>query len=335
MPLLLNISFASPWYLLLLLLIPLFIFWQWYKRGQEYPELKVSSLDAFKGKNSLTGKLRPLLRWLKIAAFALLVIALARPQDTLEEEKINADGIDIVMVMDISGSMLAEDFEPNRLEAAKRVGSQFIQNRKFDRIGLVVYAGESFTQCPITTDYNVLQKMMEEVQHAGLTQILDGTAIGMGLATGVNRLKDSETKSKIIVLMTDGVNTAGTIDPITAAEMASQFGIKVYTIGVGTRGMAPYPVRRGPFVTRQNMEVQIDEELLKEIAQKTDGQYYRAVDEKSLVNIYQEIDRLEKTEVEVTAIKRYTEKFHQFALLAAILMLGEILLRNTIFRGLP
>lgn len=327
-----NISFANPWFLLLLLLVPFFLFWQWKKYRQQYAEFKFSSLDAVKDNLTIKAKLRPFLNLLKTIAFALLVIAFARPQNALKEEKITTEGIDIVLVTDISGSMLAQDFQPDRLEASKNTGIEFVNARPNDRIGLVVFAGESFTQCPITTDHGVLKKLMSEIK-SGLIE--DGTAIGMGLATAVNRIKDSESKSKIIVLLTDGVNNKGFIDPLTAAETAKEFDIKVYTIGVGTKGMAPYPVRDlfGRTVL-QNMEVQIDEELLNEIAINTGGKYFRATNNNSLQNIYGEIDRLEKTEVEVTSIKRYLELFHPLALIAALLLILDLLLRYTIFRGI-
>lgn len=262
----------------------------------------------------------------------LLTVAMARPQNALKEQKVKTEGVDIVIATDVSGSMLARDFTPDRLEASKATAIEFISARENDRLGLVVFAGESFTQCPITSDHNVLKKLVAEIK-SGLIE--DGTAIGMGLATAVNRLRDSDAKSKIIVLLTDGVNNQGFIDPLTAAETAKEFDIKVYTIGVGKTGTAPYPQRDifGRTVL-QNVEVQLDEELLKAIAKNTGGRYFRATNNRSLQNIYKEIDKLEKTEIEVTTIKRYKEQFHRFALIAGLLLLLDFLLRHLFFRGM-
>ena len=281
---------------------------------------------------SLRGKFRALLPILRILSIGALVIAMARPQEVLKEEEVKADGIDIVLAMDLSRSMLAQDFQPDRLEVSKAVAIEFVEKRKHDRIGLAVFAGESFTQCPLTADHDVLKKMLSEVK-SGLIE--DGTAIGMGLATAVNRLKDNESKSKTIILLTDGVNNKGFILPLTAAETAKEFDIKVYTIGVGSEGTAPFPQRDifGRTVL-QNIQVQLDEKLLKEIASITGGKYFRAKNNKSLQKIYEEIDKLEKTEVEVTSIKRYKELFHPYAILAALLLIFDVLLRQTFFRGI-
>ena len=327
-----DITFGNPWFLLLLLLLPFFLFWQWKKYRQQFAEMKMSSLESVKGSATIKSKLRPFLNLLKILAFGLLVVAFARPQDTLKEEKITTEGIDIVLATDISGSMLARDFKPDRLEASKNTGIEFIEARPNDRIGLVVFAGESFTQCPLTTDHNVLKKLLSEVK-SGLIE--DGTAIGMGLATAVNRLKDNESKSKIIILLTDGVSNKGFIDELTAAETAKEFDIKVYTIGVGSKGMAPFPAKDifGRTVL-QNVKVDLDEQVLKDIAKNTGGKYFRATDNNSLKNIYAEIDKLEKTEVEVTSIKRFKELFHPFALIASLLLIFDVLLRQTFFRGI-
>lgn len=276
-------------------------------------------------------KLQPIVFVLRILAFALLVMAMARPQSSLNEENITTEGIDIVLAIDVSTSMLAEDFKPNRIEAAKMTAMDFIDGRPTDRIGLVIFGGESFTQCPITTDQAVLKNQLKNIKE-GLVE--DGTAIGMGLATAVNRLKNSEAKSKTIILLTDGVNNAGFIDPLTAAEVARPFGIRVYTIGVGTMGMAPYPVQTPWGIQYQNVEVQIDEELLKKIAEMTDGKYFRATNNNKLREIYKEIDRLEKTKIEVTSIQRYSEEFLGFALLAGLLLVSEVFLRNSLFRHL-
>jgi len=328
-----SYTFAHPWFFLLLLLIPLLLLWHWYKYRHEMPRLKMSSLDAFAKSNpSIKARLRPLLFLLKVAAITALIIALARPQRSLSEKEINVEGIDIVLAMDVSGSMLAQDFEPNRLGAAKKVAEEFIEKRPYDRIGIVVFAGESFTQCPLTTDKEVLTSLLREIK-SGLIQ--DGTAIGMGLATAVTRLKESDAKSKVVILLTDGVNNAGFIDPLTAAEAAREFDVKTYTIGVGTQGKAPYP-QRGFFgnVTQAMMEVNIDEDLLKEIANMTEGKYYRATDNNSLRNIYAEIDQLEKTEQKFLTISRQTEHFHGFALFAGICLLLNFLLKQTLFRSI-
>ncbi len=331
---LLSISFKNPWFLLLLLLVPFLLFWSYYRYQQQFADLKVSSLDGIKNAQSFKSRLRPLLNLMKVLAFTSLVLAMARPQDTLTEEKIKAEGIDIVLVQDISGSMLAQDFQPDRLGASKIVADTFIVNRPADRIGLVVFAGESFTQCPITTDKGVARKLLSEVKSF---MVNDGTAIGMGLATAVNRLKDTDSDSKVIILLTDGVNMGGFIDPMTAAETAKQFDIKVYTIGVGTRGKAYAPVGTDRFgrYRYDYVDVNIDEKLMQDIADLTGGKYFRATDNQTLFKIYDEIDVLEKTEIEVTTVKRYTERFYPLAWLSFFLIVGEILLRNTIFRGLP
>lgn len=327
-----NIAFANPWFLLLLLLLPLFIYWKWRQRHSNNQAMKVSTIGADAARGNFKTKLRPFLDVLKALAFLSLVIALARPQDKLKEEEINSEGIDIILATDISGSMLARDFHPDRLGACKQMGAEFVDNRTHDRIGMVVFSGESFTQCPITSDHNVLKAQMAEIK-SGMVE--DGTAIGMGLATSVNRLKDSKAESKVVILLTDGVNNSGFIDPITAAETAREFGIKVYTIGVGTRGVAPYPARtRGGGTILQNVEVQIDEELLERIADLTGGRYFRATDNSGLKKIYTEIDKLEKTEVEITSINRYAELFHPFAWMGIIFLVLHSLLRSTLFRGL-
>ena len=261
-----------------------------------------------------------------------MIVALARPQTTSEGENISTEGIDIVLVTDVSGSMLAEDFRPNRIEAAKAVAAEFVDGRPNDRIGFVVFAGESFTQCPLTLDHAVVKELIAGVK-SGLIE--DGTAIGMGLATAVSRLKDSESKSKVIILLTDGVNNKGVIDPMTAAGIASTFGIRVYTVGVGTIGMAPYPVQTPLGTQYRNVPVEIDEELLKKIAVQTGGTYFRATDNDKLQLIYAEIDRLEKTKIEVTQFRRHKEDFYTAGFLAGFLLLGEVLLSLTFFRKIP
>lgn len=327
-----NIEFVNKEFFWLLLLIPVFIFWYWWRRRKNFAELKLPTIAAVKNiSSSARVKLQPIVFVLRILAFALLVMAMARPQSSLNEENITTEGIDIVLAIDVSTSMLAEDFKPNRIEAAKMTAMDFIDGRPTDRIGLVIFGGESFTQCPITTDQAVLKNQLKNIKE-GLVE--DGTAIGMGLATAVNRLKNSEAKSKTIILLTDGVNNAGFIDPLTAAEVARPFGIRVYTIGVGTMGMAPYPVQTPWGIQYQNVEVQIDEELLKKIAEMTDGKYFRATNNNKLREIYKEIDRLEKTKIEVTSIQRYSEEFLGFALLAGLLLVSEVFLRNSLFRHL-
>ncbi len=329
-----NINFVNPELLLLLLLIPI-VGYLYHRRAERmHATLRFSSLEALKGVQSWRTKFRPTLLVLRGLAFALLIVALARPQLTLKEERINADSIDIMMVMDLSSSMLAQDFEPDRLEVSKRLAIEFVEKRPYDRIGLTVFAGEAFTQCPLTTDHKVVKEFLANLQ-CGILE--DGTAIGMGLATAVNRMKDSESKSKVAILLTDGVNNAGYVKPITAAEIASEFGIKTYTIGVGTTGDALTPVSRrsdGRYIFGL-ARVEIDEPLMEQIAEMTGGRYYRATSAESLEQIYDEIDQLEKTEVEITSIKRYSEEFYRFAFIALILLVLEFILRYTLFRTIP
>lgn len=277
--------------------------------------------------------LRHLLFLLRLAVVALLVIVLARPQSSNKWEQVTTEGIDVVMCMDVSGSMRAMDFKPNRLEASKNVGIEFVNARQDDRFGLVVFAGESFTQCPMTTDRAVVVNFLKEIDFG---VIEDGTAIGMGLATAVNRIKDSKAISKVIILLTDGVNNRGDVGPVTAAEIAASFGIRVYTIGVGSQGNAPIPVQDmfGRTVTR-NMPVEIDEEVLRQIAEKTDGAYFRATDNNKLREIYQEIDQLEKTRLDVKHFSKKKEEYFPFLLAAMLLLLVEILMRYTVFRIIP
>ncbi len=314
----------------LLLLIPVLILWYWRRYRHQYGELKLSFIPVAKrSSSSFRGNFIHVLFFIRLLVLGLLITALARPRSSLNEQEITSEGIDIVLVMDVSGSMLAEDFRPNRIEAAKKVASNFISGRPDDRIGVVVFAGESFTQCPITTDHVVLKNLMNDIK-SGLIE--DGTAIGMGLATAVNRLKESKVKSKVVVLLTDGVNNSGFISPITATEIAKKFNIRVYTIGVGTIGFAPYPVKTPFGVRHQQMEVKIDEELLTEIAQLTDGKYYRATSNSKLEKIYQEIDQLEKTKIEISTIERYKDEYLKYAIWAVILLMGELFFRYTIFR---
>jgi len=329
-----NIHFVNPEAFLLLLLLPGLGAWYFLRRKERYATLKMPNLQAATGFASFRGKLRGLLPVFRALAFTVLVIALARPQKTLKEEDITADGIDIFMVMDLSSSMLAQDFKPDRLEVSKRVAAEFVSKREYDRIGLAVFAGEAFTQCPLTTDHRVVKEFLANLK-CGLLD--DGTAIGMGLATAVNRIKDSEAKSKVVILLTDGVNNAGYVKPITAAEIAREFGVKVYTIGVGSTGDALTPISRrsdGRYIFGL-ARVEIDEQLLKKIADMTGAKYFRATSAESLERIYAEIDQLEKTKINVTSIKRYSEEFHRFALLGLLLLVLEILLRYTVFRTIP
>ncbi|MFK7935726.1 MAG: VWA domain-containing protein [Saprospiraceae bacterium] len=329
-----NITFLNPEFLFLLLLIPLLAAWYYFKRRDRFAALKMPSLDAVKGMTTWRGKLRIILPILRALAFTMLVIALARPQETLKEENIKAEGIDIILVMDLSSSMLAQDFKPDRLQVSKRVAGEFVSKRAYDRVGLVSFAGEAFTQAPVTTDHDVIQEFLAKLE-CGILE--DGTAIGMGLATAANRLKDSEAKSKVIILLTDGVNNAGYVKPMTAAEIAQEFDIKVYTIGVGSTGDALTPVSRrsdGRYIFGL-AKVEIDEALLTEVAEKTGGKYFRATSTEGLERIYAEIDQLEKTEIEVTTVRRYSEEFYRFALLAMIFLALEIVLRYTVFRAIP
>jgi Ca-activated chloride channel family protein len=325
--------FASPWVLWFLLLIPLLAFYYWRRQRKLVAEMTFSSITPFsQAPKTLRERLRHLPALLRLLALASLIVALARPQSVSSRENISAEGIDIVLVLDISGSMLAEDFTPNRLEAAKAVADEFVQGRTNDRIGLVVFAAESFTQCPLTIDYPVLRTLLKEVKKGMIT---DGTAIGLALANGVNRLKDSDAKSKVMILLTDGVNNRGEIDPITAAKLAATYGIRVYTVGVGAMGQAPYPVETPFGIQRRLVPVEIDEKTLTTVAEMTGGKYFRATDNRKLKAIYEEIDQLERTKIEVTAYKRTTELFFSWLALGAILMIFEIVLGTTLFRKIP
>ncbi|MBW1294026.1 vWA domain-containing protein [Aquimarina litoralis] len=329
-----NITFENPQFFWLFLILPLAIAWYLWKRNKQQAELKISSIKGFKATGSLLAKIRPLLLLLRLVAMALIIVALARPRTVDVSTKTKTTrGIDIVMAIDVSASMLARDLRPNRLEALKDVAAEFIQGRPNDRIGLVMYAAESFTKTPITSDKSIVLSAMKEIEYNNLLE--NGTAIGMGLATSVNRLKDSKAKSKVIILLTDGSNNAGFIDPKIASELAVEYGIKTYTIGLGTNGMALAPVAIRPNGTFQygNVKVEIDEELLKEIAKVTKGKYFRATDNKKLEQIYEEIDKLEKTDVEEFKFYNYEEKFRPLVLFAGILLLIEFLLRFTVFRS--
>jgi len=329
-----NIEFVNPLWLLLLIVIPLLAAWKYWKKRQTEAYFTLPSLEAIESMVSWRSRLVPCMPWLRALACAAFIIALARPQQALKEEEIKAEGIDIMLVMDLSSSMLAQDFKPDRLEVSKRVASEFVDKRQYDRVGLVVFAGESFTQCPITTDHRVVKDFMSNLS-CGLLE--DGTAIGMGLASAVNRLKTSEAKSKVVILLTDGVNNAGYIKPNTAADIAKEFDVKVYTIGVGSMGQALSPVSRrsdGRYIFGM-ARVEIDEALLREIAQMTGGRYYRATTEQSLEAIYAEIDQLEKTEIDVTVFKRYSEEFGRFMIWGMGFLLLELVLRFTVLKTLP
>jgi Ca-activated chloride channel family protein len=325
-----HISFAYPMFFLLLLLIPAMIFWYISKAKQG--TVLVSSVKNFSGARSWRNTFRHIPFILRLLSVIALIFALARPQIRNDEQLTNGEGIDIALCLDISGSMLAQDFTPNRMEAAKKVASDFIDSRPTDRIGLVIFSGESFTMCPLTTDRSVLKTQLYSVE-SGLLE--DGTAIGSGLATSVERLRSSQSKSKVIILLTDGENNGGLIDPNTAKEIAKSMGVRVYTVGVGTEGFAPMPVQTAGGIVMQREKVSIDEKLLTQIANETGGRYFRAIDNESLSSIYKEIDQLEKSKIEITTLARYSEHFFPFALAAAGLLLLELVLRFTLFRKFP
>jgi Ca-activated chloride channel family protein len=327
-----NIEFANPKLLWLLLVVPALIVWYILRHKKQEASLSFSDLKGFvKLPKTWKAYLRHMLFALKMAALALLIVALARPQSSSTNSTSNIEGIDIVMAMDVSGSMLARDLKPDRLTAAKNVASDFVKGRPGDRMGLVIFSGETFTQVPLTTDHGVMLNMLAEMKN-GL--IDDGTAIGDGLATAISRLKDSEAISKVVILLTDGMNNAGSVDPYTAAEIAKLYGIRVYTIGVGSYGTAPYPVQT-PFGTQiQQMKVEIDEKLLSSVAGMTGGKYFRATSNQKLDEIYEEIDKLERSKIEVTEFRRLHEEFYPLVAWALALLLLEFLLRKTIFRTL-
>ena len=327
-------QFAYPKVLwLLLLLVPLGV-WYFFKLKNSHPTLMFSNTDDFGGKSITVRTIIAFLPYIfNFLIIAAIIVALARPQSTSSSETVTKEGIDIVMAMDVSGSMLARDFKPNRMEAAKNVASDFIQGRENDRIGIVLFSGESFTQSPLTGDKAALVNLMSAIREG---MIEDGTAIGLGLANAVARLKNSDAKSTIVILLTDGVNNMGEIDPLFAAEIASQFGIRVYTIGVGKNGLAPFPVQ-DPFgrIYYENMEVRIDELTLKKIAEMTDGQYFRATDNFSLKEIYGEIDKLEKTKMQTLTMNKTHDQFMPWLLAAAVLIVVNMLIKMTLGRFLP
>jgi Ca-activated chloride channel family protein len=329
-----NFNFENTEFFWLLLLLPLAIGWYIWKRNKQTAALKISSTMGFKGKSGLLPKLRPVLFILRLLTLALIITAMARPRTVdVSTQSSSTQGIDIVMAIDVSASMLARDLQPTRLEATKNVAEEFIKDRPADRIGLVVYAGESFTKTPITSDKSIVLDALEGIEYNNVLE--NGTAIGSGLATAVNRIKDSDAESKVIILLTDGVNNSGFIDPNTASELALEFGIRVYTIGVGSNGMALSPTAILPNGRFQygNVPVEIDEELLTQIASTTGGKYFRATDNEKLEAIYEEIDALEKTEIEEFRYYNYDEKYRPLVLLAGGLLLLEVLLRMTVFRS--
>ena len=328
-----DITFASPQFFWLLWVIPLMVLWYAYWNKKSKPSATFSSSIAFKKTTSWLGYLYHSLFVLRVMVVILLIIALARPQTHSENAKTKVtEGIDIVMAIDVSASMLSQDLKPNRFEALKKVASQFVKDRPNDRIGLVIYAGESYTKTPVTSDKGIILNALSELTYG---QIEDGTAIGMGLTTAVNRLKESKAKSRVIILLTDGVNNTGFVDPQTAAELAAEYGIKVYTVGIGTNGMAlsPYALNVDGSIMYRMQQVEIDEPLMKKIAQTTKGRYFRATNNQKLEQIYDEINKLETTKIEEFKYTEVDEKFRSLVIIAAILLLFEFLLKHTLFRS--
>jgi Ca-activated chloride channel homolog len=329
-----KLSFLNPEFFWLLLLIPAAAAWLYLKRNQQTATLKISSTAGFAGSKSFSVRLYPFLGVFRLLALTALIVAMARPRTVdISNKTKTTKGIDIVMAIDVSGSMLAKDLKPNRMEALKKVAASFVDERPNDRIGLVVYASEAYTKTPVTSDKAIIQQAIESIKYDNVLQ--DGTGIGMGLATAVNRLKDSKAKSKVIILLTDGVNNAGFIEPETASDIAKQYGIKVYTVGIGTNGMAEFPYAiapNGQFLFRM-MQVEIDEQLMKNIARKTDGKYFRATSNTKLEEIYAAINKLETTEIEELKFYDYDEKYRPFVWLAGFLLLLELGLRNTVYRS--
>ena len=329
-----NFEFLNPELFWILLLFPFLFLWFFFKKNQQTAVLKISSLKGFDTSKNWLAKLRPILFIIRLVVLSLIITAMARPRTVDESTRIKTTkGIDIVIAIDVSASMLARDLKPNRLEALKKVASRFIQARPNDRLGLVEYAGESYTKTPLTSDKNIVLSSLKSIKYN--TTITGGTAIGMGLATSVNRLKESRAKGKVIILLTDGVNNSGFIDPKIASELAVEFGIKVYTIGLGSNGMALSPIGILPNGSFQygNIQVEIDEELLNQIAETTGGKYFRATSNTKLEEIYAEINKLEKTEIEETKYKSYNELFRPLILAAFGLLLFELLLRYTVYKS--
>ena len=329
-----NFEFVNPELFWILLLFPLLLLWFFFKKNQQTAVLKISSLKGFDTSKNWLAKLRPILFVIRLVVLSLIITAMARPRTVDESTRIKTTkGIDIVIAIDVSASMLARDLKPNRLEALKKVASRFIQARPNDRLGLVEYAGESYTKTPLTSDKKIVLSSLKSIKYN--TTITGGTAIGMGLATSVNRLKESRAKGKVIILLTDGVNNSGFIDPKIASELAVEFGIKVYTIGLGSNGMALSPIGILPNGSFQygNIQVEIDEDLLNQIAETTGGKYFRATSNTKLEEIYAEINKLEKTEIEETKYKSYNELFRPLILAALGLLLFELLLRYTVYKS--
>lgn len=328
-----DIEFLNPEFLYLLFAIPIMMAWQFFRNKKRNAPILWSSGYLIEKKWNWKVILKHVLWFTRCIAMSALIIGLARPQTTeVSTETLSREGIDIVIAMDVSTSMLAEDFKPNRLQAAKQVAHDFISGRPSDRFGLVVYAGESFTQCPLTTDHTVVKNLLKDVKD-GLIE--DGTAIGMGLATSVSRLKDSKAESKVIILLTDGENNSGFIDPMTAVELAEEYAVKVYTVGVGSYGTAPYPTKDiWGRSTYANVQVKIDEELLIDIAEATGGMYFRANNKDKLAQIYEQIETLEKTEIEELKYYNYQEKFSIFALIALLLLFFEFVLQYTLLKSI-
>jgi len=328
-----SITFANPGFLFLLVLIPVLAVWYYYRKKRNVADLQVSTTEGFDtSARSFRHYLYAGLYIFRLLAITLLIVALARPQTSLSRQDISVEGIDLVIALDISGSMTAMDFKPNRLEAAKDVAVEFISDRPNDRIGLVIFSGETFTQCPLTTDHAVLKNLFRDIRSG---MIEDGTALGDGLATAVNRLRGSKALSKVIILLTDGVSNTGAVDPRSAAEIAKLYGIRIYTIGIGTIGQAPFPVQTPFGMQTQMMEVKIDEPLMKEIALMTDGTYFRATNNSKLREIYQEIDKMEKSKIDVTEFRKRKEEFLPLVIFAFILLSLEILLRYLFLKNIP
>ncbi len=326
-----NITFGQPWFLLLLIVVPVMIWWYAAKNSKRQGAIIISDASA-KGLSTWKTSFRHLPFIFRLLAIIFIIAAIARPQTAYEEQNVEGEGVDIVLCIDVSGSMTAQDLKPNRLEAAKAVAIDFVNKRLTDRIGIVIFSGESFTQCPLTTDKQVLVSAIESIRN-GLLE--DGTAIGSGLGTSVDRLRTSKSKSKVVILLTDGENNGGLIDPQTAKEIAKAFQVKVYTIGVGTDGYAPQPVNTPMGVVMQNGKVSIDEKLLKQIANETGAKYFRAKDNEGLSGIYDEINNLEKSKVEISTRTRFTEKFFPFVMAALAFLFLELLLKFTVFRKFP
>ena len=327
-----NITFGQPQFFYLFALIPFLIIWRILKGNKQHAAVSISSIIGLENISSLKNIFINVPFVLRLLTLSCIITALAQPQVKNDEQMAEGEGVDIVLCIDVSGSMTAQDFTPNRMEAAKKVAGDFVDQRITDRIGIVIFSGESFTQCPLTTDHGVLKVQIEQIRN-GLLE--DGTAIGSGLATSVDRLRTSKAKSKVVILLTDGINNGGLIDPSTAKEIAKTFKVKVYTIGVGTDGFAPTPVNTPMGIVMQNAKVEIDEKLLTSIANETGGRYFRAKDNAGLKNIYNEIDKLEKSKVQITSFHRYTEKFYPFVFAALLFLFLEVLLKFTVFKKFP